>query len=168
MEDDGQEPWERGENHSMLDCPPADSMEQLEPPVEEYMEEEQEEQVQEEPTATISPTAAAGPAADPAVLSDAPAVLPIADPQYTTPVRHWRVEPTALTPTPMVEKLMPKALKLRRLLERSTVPDDVCPKVIVSFVDLTLKFSCIQKSICPTTSSGGSMDSSSTIGCTSG
>ena len=136
-EDDGFDPWERDEDAPLLNCPPEAHMEPFEPPVDEYMEEEPELHAQGEPITLGPPPAAAGPPADPEALAATAAVLPVVDLQYTTPERRERVEPTALTPAPMVAKLMPKAPKLQRLTKKTTVPEDVCPKVVLPFVDLT-------------------------------
>ena len=112
----------------MLDCPPEE--EQLELPLEEeYVEQEQvEELLEEEPAAGTSNCGAVVLPETAPETAVATAVLPIQDPQYTTPERRQREEPTAQTPSPMVASLMSRTPKLRRLKEKTTVPEDVCPK----------------------------------------
>ena len=117
-EDDGFDPWERDEDAPMPDCQPEEIMEPFEAPVDEYMEEEPELPAQGEPI-TLGPSpAAAGPPADTEALAATAAVLPVVDLQYTTPERRERVEPTALTATPMVAGSMPKASELRGVTEK--------------------------------------------------
>ena len=139
-EDDGLEIWDREDN---LDCSLEMFTEQLEPPTEEYMEQEQEEkeeteqeeqeqkeQEQQQEQQQVQPPG-------PESLPVAPAILPVLDPQDTTPERPERVEPTALTPDPLVAKMLDKSPKLKRLTKKTTVPEYVCPKVVRPFVDLT-------------------------------
>ena len=105
--------------------PPGEE-EQLGPPEEEQLGPPEAVQV-EEPTAPVQePTASAttAPAEAPAVA----AVLPVLESPSATPKRHRGVELTAQTPTPLLAEVLQPPPKLRRLQQKTSVPQHVCPR----------------------------------------
>ena len=87
-----------------------------------------------EPTASVQQPPASA-AAAPAEAPVAAAVLPVQESPCAPPKRPRDVEPTAHAPTPLLAGLLPPAPKLRRLLKKTSVPQQVCPQPLASSLD---------------------------------
>ena len=91
--------------------------EELGPSDEEDMGDEQEdEQLVGKPTA---PDLAGSADGGPSAIPDEPTAIPVVTPEHLTLERRAPEEPTALTPTPLVAKLMPRQPVFRRLREKN-------------------------------------------------
>ena len=99
--------------------------EQLGPPEEELLGPPETVQVQERTAPVQEPTASATPAA--AEASVVGVVLPIDSEPSATPKRSPAVEPAAPNSAPLVADVLQSPPKLRRLLQKTSVPEHVCP-----------------------------------------
>ena len=129
LSDDEQDPSERDELLSdvMMEFPAGPEEEQFQPLSPEPLGPEDEIQPEEETTAS-SEVAKAEPTASGAVGVVPDAVLPVTDPECTTSQKLPSMEPTAHTSTPLVAARMENR-KLKRLNEKTTVSEKVCPPV---------------------------------------
>ena len=118
------DPWDCEESDIMMEGPPVEE-EQLGPPEEEQLGPAEAEVQVEEPAASIDePTASVQEPTTPVVA----AILPVQESPCATPKRRRGVEPTAKTPTPLLAGVLPSPPKLRRLLQKTSVPQHVCPR----------------------------------------